>query len=318
LNEARLPADSVILFKTPSVWSLYKRYIVAGALLLLLQSALIVGLWTSHARLRRAQRARIESEKRRQLAEEQAQRQRDELAHALRLTTLGELTASFAHQLGQPLTAIIANARAAKRMLAADRVGSGDAAGALDDIATAASDAAETIQRLRALFRKEHTQRIPVDVNALIDDVLRLLKSDIIARRIEVRFTHDERIPTVLGDPVQLRQVVMNLLVNAEDAISLAAGGPREIHIRAGAADAERVAIAVTDSGVGLEDSELERIFEHFVSSKPQGLGMGLAISRSIVEAHGGRIWAVRNTGRGITLNVELPTGGGARQELGA
>ena len=318
LDETHLPAGSQIAFRTPSVWDLYKWYILGGALVVLLQSALIVGLLVSHARFRRAESARKESDQRRQRAEEEAQRQRDELAHALRVTTLGELTASFAHELGQPLTAIIANAQAARRLLAAGQVGGEEARGAIADIAAAASGAVETIRRLRALFRKEHAERVPVDMNTVIDDVLGLLRADIEAKHIDVHFTHADHMPTVMVDPVQVRQVVMNLLVNAEEAIGLAGAGPREIRIRAGCSDAEHLLIAVSDSGIGLQESELERIFEHFVSSKPHGLGMGLAISRSIVEAHGGRLWATRNIDRGITLNVELPVSIGAEHDRGS
>jgi signal transduction histidine kinase len=126
-------------------------------------------------------------------------------------------------------------------------------------------------------------------------------------RNIAVRFTRGERLPPVLGDPVQLRQVVLNLVVNAAEAIAPAADGAREIRIDARQPVAERIALAIRDSGVGVEPSELESIFEPFVSTKPQGLGMGLAISRSIVEAQGGRIWATRNDARGLTLHVELP-----------
>ena len=247
-----------------------------------------------------------DSDDRRQRAENEAQQQRDELAHALRVATLGEMTASFAHEINQPLTAIRTNADAARRMLAAGPKPE-EIEDALVDIAGAANHASETIRRLRSLFRKEPAERTAVDVNASIDDVLGLLRSDMRNRDIGVRFTRDTSLPCVLGDPVQLRQVVLNLLVNAEDAIAIAADGAREICIDARRADGGRIAITIRDSGVGADESKLERIFEHFVSTKPQGLGMGLAISRSIVEAHDGRIWATRNDDRGLTLHVELP-----------
>ena len=147
-----------------------------------------------------------------------------------------------------------------------------------------------------------------MDINALIEDVLGLLRNDIQGKNIVVRFTRGETTLSVLGDPVQLRQVVLNLVLNAGEAIALAAGGRREIRIDTSAPEAGRVAIAVRDTGVGVKESEVvERIFERFVSSKPQGLGMGLSISRSIVEAHHGRIWATRNDDLGLTLHVELP-----------
>jgi C4-dicarboxylate-specific signal transduction histidine kinase len=306
LDERRLPPDSVVEFRAPTMWGVYKWYIVAGATLFLLQSALVVGLLANRAQRRRAELAGQESERRRQSAEEEAGRQRDELAHAQRVATLGELAASVAHELNQPLTAIAANAQAARMMLAADRTDP-EVDAALDDVAQEASRAGETVHRLRSLFRKEAAVRAPVELNSLIDDVLRLLAPELRKREVSVRFLRGERLPTVLGDGVQLRQVVINLLVNAEEAIALAGDEPREVRILTSQPDAAHVAIAISDSGVGVEEGDLERIFEHFVSNKPQGLGMGLAISRSIVEAHGGRIWATRNERRGITLYVRLP-----------
>jgi|RhiMetdeSRZDD1v2_1073273.scaffolds.fasta_scaffold00190_71 signal transduction histidine kinase len=306
LEERALPAGSVVEFRNPSVWDLYRWYIVGGVVLFLLQSALVVGLLANRAELRRAETAREESEQRRRRAEEEAQRQRDELAHALRVTTLGELTASFAHELNQPLTAIAANAQAARRLLIAGRLDP-DVREAIDDLAADAVRAGETVRRLQALFRKQPAGRAPLDVNALIDDVLHLLATDIRRRNIAVHFARGERLPAVLGDGVQLRQVLINLLVNAAEAIAAAGEGPREIRIETRRRDAGHVAVAIRDSGLGAKESDLERMFEHFVTTKPHGLGMGLAISRSIVEAHGGRIWADRNEERGITLHIHLP-----------
>ena len=293
LDEQRLPPGSVVEWRTPSAWDLYKWYIVAGTALFVLQTALVVGLL-----MNRSQRRRAESE---------VQRQRDELAHAQRVATLGELTASFAHELRQPLTALTANIQAARKLLFADQAKQ-ELGDALEEMAAEAERAAATITRLRSLFRKGRAERAPVDLNALIDDVLQLLATNLANRRITVQFVRGE-LPSVLGDAIQLRQVVINLLVNAEDAIALAGDRVREIRIETGRPDASSVGIAIRDSGVGVQAAELERIFEHFVSSKPQGLGMGLAISRSIVEAHGGRIWAARNPDRGLTLHVQLPVG---------
>jgi len=165
----------------------------------------------------------------------------------------------------------------------------------------------QIIQRLRALFRKESTDLVPIDVNTLVQDVVLLLHADIERRRILVRWRLAEPSLIAIGDPVQLQQVVLNLLVNACDAIDAMETGPRVIVVETSRPKSGHLLLTVRDSGVGAKDSELERMFEHFVSSKPQGLGMGLAISRSIVEAHGGRIWATANADMGLTLHVELP-----------
>jgi len=246
-------------------------------------------------------------------AEEAVQRQREELAHALRVMTLGELTASFAHEINQPLTAIMTNAQATRRLLDTERA-KPEITDALTDIVEAAKRASLIIQRLRTLFRKEQAERTVIDINALIIDVVSLLRTDLQRRTISVSLALAETVPPVLGDSVQLQQVMLNLVVNACEAIAATEGALREIVVETRQAEPGRLAFVVRDSGIGVREPELERIFEHFVTSKPQGLGMGLAISRSIVQAHGGRIWATANHDRGLTLHVELPAHGGGQE----
>jgi signal transduction histidine kinase len=254
----------------------------------------------------RNRRALVQSEERRRRVEQELQQQRDELAHAQRVTTLGELGASFAHELGQPLAAIHLHAQAALRFIDSPR-GAGEVREALVDIAASVRNASKTIDRLRALFRKENTERALLDLNILVEEILRLLRTDLLHRGIEVHFEPGQKLPQMLGDQVQLRQVMLNVLVNAAEAISADGSRPREIHIRTGITEAGDVLIDVRDSGPGIPETELERMFTRFVTTKPHGLGMGLAISRSIVEAHAGRIWASRNSERGLTVHVELP-----------
>jgi signal transduction histidine kinase len=307
-DEKRLPPGSEIRYRTRSLWELYRRYILGGVLIFLLQSALIVALVVSLAQRRRADAAAREAQSRRQEAEQEARRQREELAHALRVTTLGELAASFAHELGQPLTAILANAQAVHRLASSRKLTAEELDETLGDIESDTIRAAETIHRLRALVRKDHKEWATIDLNRIVDDVVRLLHMDLQVKDIHVEFHRAETMPRVVADPIQLRQVVLNLLVNAEDALSREPAGKREIHIETAWPGDGAVEVVVRDNGSGAPDEVLEQMFERFTTTKADGLGMGLAISRSIVEAHGGRIWATRNEGRGLSLHVKIPT----------
>jgi PAS domain S-box-containing protein len=250
---------------------------------------------------------------RRRRAEEEARRQREELAHALRVTTLGELAGSIAHEINQPLAAIMTNAQAARRLLSAGRMGGdmGEVAEALADVVADTRRAGEVIHHLRALFRKEDGEREAVDINALVDGVVNLSRGQIERHGIVIRRVLAKDLHPVFADPVQIQQVLLNLLVNASEAIIGDGAGPGTIEIRTAAREQpDRVQIVVQDNGLGVTDDTLGRLFERFVSTKPGGLGMGLTISRSLVEAHGGRIWGTRNSGRGLTMFVELPASG--------
>jgi two-component system sensor kinase FixL len=238
--------------------------------------------------------------------EDEVQRQRAELAHTLRVTMLGELAASLAHELNQPLAAIVTNAQAIIHMLDAGRVDSTNVREAVHDVAADGKRASEIIRRFRALFRKEHVPRKPLDVKELVADTVRLVARDFRRRGIAVECVCEAGLPLMAGDPVQLQQVLLNLLVNASEAMATPAAEARVIVV-ATAARERHVEIAIRDSGVGAPAMGLEAMFERFVSTKPDGLGMGLAISRSIVQAHGGRIWATANSDRGLTMHVQLP-----------
>jgi two-component system, LuxR family, sensor kinase FixL len=244
---------------------------------------------------------------RRRQAEDEAQRQREDLAHTLRVTTLGELAASLAHEINQPLAAIVTNAQAIIRLVDADRAATGDVRGALGDIASDGKRASDIIRRLRALFRKEHIPSQLVDVNERAADAVSLVHYDLRRRGITIVSAYEPGLPAVAGDPVQLQQVLLNLLINASEAIVAAASDARAISITTASRDRKHVEIAIRDTGVGVPSGDLERMFDRFVSTKPDGLGMGLAISRSIVQAHAGRIWATLNPDRGLTMHVELP-----------
>jgi signal transduction histidine kinase len=243
----------------------------------------------------------------RRRAEAEVRAQREELAHALRLTTLGELVASLSHEMTQPLTAIISSAQAARRLLDQPPPGLDEVQAALDDIVEEGKRAAKVIRRLRALFRKAPAERKPVDLDDLVAEVVGLVRGDAGRRGVSLRTELAGPLPPVPGDRVQLQQVVLNLLLNALDAMA-AVEGPGEVVIATTLREGGIVELTVRDAGVGVEAPQVEKIFESFVSTKPQGLGLGLSISRSIVVAHGGRIWATPNPDRGLTVHVELAT----------
>jgi PAS domain S-box-containing protein len=241
----------------------------------------------------------------RRRAEAEARAQREALAHALRLTTLGELVASLAHELSQPLTAIIASAQAARRFLDAPGGGREEVPEALDDIVDDGKRAIAVIRRLRALFQKDHTERKPVDINELIMEVVGLVRGDATRRGVSIELVLADRLPPVSGDWIQLQQVILNLLVNAMDAMATVEQ-PRVLTIATALREPRIVEVTVRDVGIGVAPAEMERIFDPFVTTKPEGLGMGLSISRSIALAHGGRIWATPNPERGLTVHVSL------------
>ncbi|MGH7347910.1 MAG: sensor histidine kinase, partial [Candidatus Rokuibacteriota bacterium] len=294
IDESRLPAGSVVRFRRASVWDLYKRHITAAVVLIVTQTVLIAALLVQRAR--------------RQRAEDQVRARREDLAHAQRVATIGELSASLAHEITQPLTAIATNAHAARRLLARSKTGGDELHEALVDIAGDAERAGSIVRRVRALVRKQPGVRQPVDVNRTVTEVTTILRQDIARADVSLQLRLAENLPRVVGDAVQLQQVVLNLLVNACQAMAGVVDGPRVLRIETGQPKLGSIEITVSDTGAGVAGPELERMFEPFVSSKAEGLGMGLSINRSIVEAHGGHIVATRNVDRGLTLHVTLPT----------
>ena len=233
-------------------------------------------------------------------------RQRDDLAHMSRVAMLGELSGSLAHELNQPLTAILSNAQAAQRFLAQSppRVDKLDEI--LVDIVKSDRRAEAVIQRLRSLLRKEDSQRQPVDVNEVVTEALRVMRSDLLSRQVAVGSDLAEALPTVSGDRNQLQQVLLNLVINGCEAMD-AQPANRRLEVRTRTTARGDVEIAVVDQGEGIPPGKLDAIFDPFVTTKVAGMGLGLAICRSIVAAHGGRLWATNNADRGATLHCELP-----------
>jgi len=245
---------------------------------------------------------------RRRRAEDELEHEREELTHALRVTTLGELAASLAHEINQPLAAIVSNAHATRRLMESATLDRGEILLGLHDIADDAKRASEVVRHLRALFRKEHVDQQPLDLNDVIREITRLLGKDLERKRISLRLRLADDLPRVLGDVVQLQQVILNVVVNACEA--MADDDLRDVSIETTRLDPGALEITVEDTGRGVEESKLERIFDRFITSKAGGLGMGLSISRSIIQAHGGRIWATRNKDRGLTMHIEIPCPG--------
>jgi C4-dicarboxylate-specific signal transduction histidine kinase/integral membrane sensor domain MASE1 len=247
----------------------------------------------------------------RKRAELDAQRSRQELAHLTRVSTMGELTTSLAHELNQPLTGILANAQAARRLLEITPPDLTEVRNALTDIIHDDKRAGEVIQRLRDLLRMGDVQRVLLDLNQLIREAAKLLSTDALIRDASVTLELDPQLPSVTGDRIQLQQTVLNLLVNAIEAMVDNHPDDRPLVVRTGCADAHRVHVSVQDGGPGLRAGTQALVFEPFYTTKSAGLGMGLAIARSIVEAHGGVMWAANNATRGATFSFTLPVASG-------
>jgi len=238
----------------------------------------------------------------RKAAEAELQRNRDELAHMTRVSTLGELAASLAHELNQPLTGILSNAQAAQRFLAMNPADLDEVREILKDIVQDDNRASEVIQKLRALYKKEALTFASIDLAGVINDVVQLVHSDAVLRNVRVVLGTDVDLPPARGDRVQLQQVVLNLLRNAIDAMKDCPMDDRVVRVRAQQQDAVFLRVAVWDRGTGLAADKLDKIFQPFYTTKRDGLGMGLSISRSIINAHGGRLWAENNPDRGMTF----------------
>src|SRR5947209_7212126 len=250
----------------------------------------------------------------RKRAEEERERLRQaqaDLAHVNRVTTMGELTASLAHEVNQPIAAAITDAKTCMRWLAADTPNLEEARAAVMRIVNDGKRAAEIISRTRQLFKKDSSQRELVDVNELIQEMTVLLRGEIMRFNILVATDLAADLPKVIADRVQLQQVLMNLMINGIEAMK-DEDGPRELAIRSQRAENEQLLVSVSDTGIGLPPQQANQIFNAFFTTKPHGTGMGLRISRSIVESHGGRLWAENNSPRGASFCFSLPTKAGA------
>jgi PAS domain S-box-containing protein len=251
----------------------------------------------------------------------------NELAHVNRVSTLGEFAASIAHEVNQPLAGILTNANAALRWLAGDSPNLAEAQQTIGRIIRDGNRAGDVVSRMRALFKKAPAAKEPLDINLIIQEVLTLTHAELQKNRVSLRTKFTAGLPTVLGDKIQLQQVILNLVVNAIEAMSGVPGNQRELYVSSqkitesrsesghetidakasGEQELTSLLIAVRDAGPGLDPTELEHVFQTFYTTKSHGMGMGLAISRSIIEAHNGSLWVTANTPRGAVFQFKLP-----------
>jgi PAS domain S-box-containing protein len=240
-------------------------------------------------------------------AEEDLRQAQSDLARISQVTTMGELTASLAHEVNQPIAAAVTDANTCLRWLARDHPDVEEARQAASRVVKDATRAAEIITRIRAAFKKGTSERTLVDMNEVIQEMITLLRSETTRNSILVRTELATDIPQIMGDRVQLQQVLMNLMVNGIEAMNNM-NGPRELVVRSRRADGDQLMVSVSDTGVGLPPHQADQLFDAFFTTKPDGTGMGLRISRSIVESHGGRLWATDNSPRGASLHLTLPS----------
>jgi signal transduction histidine kinase len=294
ISESRLPPGSEIHFRNPSVWEQYHFEILAIGAALLLQAGLIVGLIYEHWRRRQSEAVARET--------------MSELAYVNRVATAGELSASIAHEVTQPLTGIVATANAAMRWLSAATPNVEKAQAALKQIVDASHRAADTVRSIRAIFRRDTLERRAVDMNGLILSAIALVKDDLDRHQIGVETHLDRELPPIMADEIQLQQVLLNLIVNALESMCSSNDRPRLLRVRTGFSQDSKVIVTIEDNGPGIGAENIDQIFKSMFTTKSQGMGMGLAICRSIVEAHGGQIIASNGAPYGAVFTISLPT----------
>jgi signal transduction histidine kinase len=241
------------------------------------------------------------------LAERELYRTRTDLAHATRVTILGELTATIAHEVNQPLGAVMYNAAGCLNWLNCDPPDMNEAHAALERIVRDCDRASEVVRRIRSLAKKADTKMAPLNLNEVLSETLTFVQHELLSYRVALRVENAGALLLVLADKVQLQQVMLNLILNGVEAMQSISDRPRELVIRSEQDEAQQVRVTVTDCGVGFSADSVDRLFNTFFTTKSSGMGMGLSICRSIIELHGGRIWAEPNVPHGATIQFTLP-----------
>jgi C4-dicarboxylate-specific signal transduction histidine kinase len=240
-------------------------------------------------------------------AQEDLRNTQAELAHMTRVMTMGELTASIAHEVNQPLAAIIASGDSCTAWLAASPPNLDKARAASARMIQAATQASDIVQRIRAFFKKTSSAKVSLGINEAIEEALQLIRGEILRKDVSLQTELDRHLPKVSGDRVQLEQVILNLIMNGMDAMVAADSQPKQLVIQSAWKEPSDVLVSVSDTGPGIPAEHMSKMFNPFFTTKPQGMGMGLSISRSLIEAHGGRLWVTPNQPRGAVFQFALP-----------
>lgn len=293
INENRLPKGSLVRYREPSIWEEHKKTIVGIMLIISIQAYALIHLLTQR--------------RKRRLAQEESQQLRDELAHVSRVLTMGELTTSLAHEINQPLAAIQSYAQAAQRFLRGVPADLDEVDKSLHGIIIGNRRAKTVIQGIRQILNKKPQERSPLRVKELIDDVIMLVQQNAKDKTIILSLTLVPGLPQIFGNRTQLQQVVLNLIINGFEAMEKPGDGIRELVVRASQYKSDRIMVSVRDSGPSVDEEHLDRLFNAFYTTKKEGLGMGLSISRTIIEDHGGQLWATRNNDKGMTFSFTVP-----------
>jgi len=288
-------------------WQERRGFILVIFAVVAVQSALIAGLLVNHAALRKAKRELARDITERQQAQLEMRRLQNEIAHVGRVSMMGQLASSLAHEINQPLGAILRNAEAAELFLESETPDLEEIRTILADIRADDQRAGSVIDRMRSLLKRHGLNTQLLDLNELVGDVAQLARPDAATRQVKLAVNLPADLPPVRGDRVHLQQVLLNLIVNGMDAMNGASAENRRVTVSAREGAAQTVEVSVSDTGHGITTEKLAKVFDPFFTTKPDGMGMGLPISRTIVESHGGRLWVESNNGSGATFRFTLP-----------